>query len=138
MSLAGLTPKKAKFKATLVGGKVVTLTLRPFTLADVAWFQEEFPTEEDLVALADIRIDPACRAIWQMLDKKSKVKLSNIRFVKKNEKTGKDADQEIEGYKRLMYAFDDEESIQEAFLALGESRGLNGFVEDSLKKKISA
>lgn len=138
MSLVGLTPKKATFKATLVGGKKVTLTLRPFTLADVAWFQEEFPDEKDLVELAEIRIDPSCRAIWQMLDGKSRNILSKIRFTDLNPETNKQEPVEVHGYKILLHSFDDENSIQEAFLALGKSRGLNGFIEDQLKKKIAA
>ena len=138
MGLKGFAPQKSKFKAKLVGGKAVTLHLRAFTLADLAWFQAEFPTENDLAKFSLMQPEPVCKALWQMLEPESKKFFAGVKFTDADEKTGAEITIEVDGYKKLLYSFADEETLLLGMGALAESRGLNGFIDDLKKKTMIA
>ena len=53
MSLTDFAAKAVTCKIELLDGSKVELTFRPFTLADLAWLPEAFPTEEE--ALENIK-----------------------------------------------------------------------------------
>ena len=133
MGLAGFAPKSAKFKAKLVGGRSVTLTLRPFTLADLAWFQNEF-SEDDTAKFAMMQPDVVCRAVWHMLEPESKMAFGNITFTDVSENTGQPITVEVFGYEKMLHSIADESALIAAYDALAKSRGLNGFANE-LKKK---
>lgn len=133
MGLEGFAPKSASFKAKLIGGRVVKITLRPFTLADTAWFQNDL-TEQDHIEIAEMKVSAVCKALWHMMDKESKDIFCNISFVHYDEVEKTEIKTQVTGYEKLVHSFADETAILNGIEALAECKGLNGFIEESKKK----
>ena len=142
MELSDLKPKSASFFIR-VGGKKKKITLRPFTLRDQAWIQENFKDEELLEKILMHNITAIGRVIWQMMDPKSKKAIMSIKatFEDIDPITGKEVVVDPVGYERLI-SFLDDKSLQDGLEAFAKTRGVNAaFVEkqlNSLKKKKTA
>jgi hypothetical protein len=135
MGLAGFAPRETTFTAELVGGEKVELTLRPFTLADIAWLQENFPGEKAL-EIAAMKVDAVCRIIWHMLTSESKAVFANVKFTKYNDESEQDEPVEIHGYQKIVHSFASQQTMLAGFEAFARSRDMNGFQDDGdLKKK---
>lgn len=135
MTLAQFAPREARFKTKIKGGRNVEITLRPFTLADKAWTEGQFSTEADQLAIAAMRVDPIARLVWHQMTQESREIFFRMKFVRHDENTGELIEAQPEGHERLIEAMVDEQDFLAAFEALATCRGLNGFVDDGVKKK---
>jgi len=135
--LESLSPQSAEAVVKLKTGREVKLTMRPYTLHDHAWFQKQFGTDEDKQAIAAMRLEPIARFSWHMLTPESRAVFANIKY----EKYDDDGNpvKEIEGYERLLFGIESEESFWALLSAFGECRGMNSFISDEgeigVKKK---
>lgn len=142
MGLAGFVPQSAEFKAKLIGGREIRIELRPYTLADDAWFNQTFETEEKRLTFADIEhkdwADSVCRVLWRLMTTESKLQFQDIKFSDLDEKTGTEIIVNIVGYEKLMHSFESHIELLAGWNAVIKCRGLNDYVEEALKKKIAA
>lgn len=137
MSLVDFSSKTKTCSVELVGGETVDLTFRPFTLADLAWMQEEFPTEEESIAIAQMKAEPLCKIIWNQLTAESKSYFSNIRFEKYDEETEETELIKVLGYKKILHSLKDDKEMIKAFMTYSEVENLNSFVPDQKKKMMA-
>lgn len=135
MSLTDFSAKSKSCKIELVGGTEVELTFRPFTLADLAWLQEEFNTEEQALEIAEMKVTPLCKIMWNQLINECKSFFFDITYEMLNEETNKVETVKLMGYQKLLHAIKDQENILIAFTAYTEVEGLNSFIPDEKKKK---
>lgn len=137
-ALSKMKPKKTAVEIKLVGGAKAKITLRPFTLADYAWFQDNFDTEEKQFSLADAKVDAIAEIIWYQMTIESKKLFGTIVF-KDVDDDGEEIEVEIKGYKKLLHAVNGEDQFWRLLDAYLKCKGLNGFIEKSedvgLKKK---
>lgn len=133
--LTDFAPKETRFKASLKNGRNVELTLRPFTLGDMAWAQNMFPTEADQLAIASMKIEPIARMIWHQMAPESKQIFMKFKFQKEDENGNLIEGYEPEGYERLIEAMTGLDDFMAGFNALTLCRGVNGFIDDGVKKK---
>lgn len=134
--LTAFAPKEGSFKATLKGGRVVELTLRPYALSDMAWQQNTFTTEKDALEIAEMKVEPISKMIWHQLDSESKAVFMRMKFVREDD-NGKEIEDQPEGYQRFIEGVEDVESLMSGFFCLGKSMTDNGFLpdENGSKKK---
>ena len=118
-----------------IGGVSVTLTLRPFTLGDLAFMQKEFPTEQSRMEIAKLNAEPLCKIVWHMLTPESKDHFSNIRFTDYDEEKECIVDKKVTGYKKLFHSIEGTDDLLKLFTAYSLSESLNNFIPDVLKKK---
>ena len=135
MSLTDFAAKTTTCKIELVGGSKVELTFRPFTLADLAWLQEEFSTEEKSLDLQNLKVIPVCKVIWNQLSNESKDFFSDISYEKFNDETEEVEIVKLMGYKKLVHAIDHDNMLV-AFLAYSKVQNINSFIPDEKKKKM--
>ena len=135
MSLTDFAAKTTTCKIELVGGSKVELTFRPFTLADLAWLQEEFSTEEKSLDLQNLKVIPVCKVIWNQLSNESKDFFSDISYEKFNDETEEVEIVKLMGYKKLVHAIDHDNMLI-AFLAYSKVQNINSFIPDEKKKKM--
>lgn len=139
--LTKLTPKEVNVNVILATDTqdIVTLTLRPYTVADYAWFQEHFSEGKDQEALAKGHLEAIAKIAWYQLTAESKNLFLNVTYRKHDEDSGEEIEVPARGYHKLMYALYGEESFWALLDAFIRCKGLNGFVEDpkevGLKKK---
>lgn len=136
--ISKLKPKKVDVDVKLIGGAKALLSLRPFTLADYAWFQEEFESEEKQFSLADAKIEPIAQIIWYQMTVESKRLFGEITF-KDVDNNNNEITIQVKGYKKLLHSIDGEDQFWKLLDAYLKCKGLNGFTEKSeevgLKKK---
>ena len=132
--LGNFSPKETSFKANLKDGREVELFLRPYSLADMSWNQEEFQTEQDRIDIASMKIDPLSKLIWHQLKEESKKIFMDFTFVKEDE-DGNEIEVKPEGYQRLIDGFSDFKSLISGYAAFAETMEKNGFLPDTDKKK---
>ena len=135
MSLTDFAAKTTTCEIELVGGSKVELTFRAFTLADLAWLQEEFSTEEKALDLQNLKVIPVCKVIWNQLSNESKDFFSDISYEKFNDETEEVEIVKLMGYKKLVHAIDHDNMLV-AFLAYSRVQNLNSFIPDEKKKKM--
>ena len=135
MSLTDFAAKTTTCKIELVGGSKVELTFRPFTLADLAWLQEEFSTEEKSLDLQNLKVIPVCKVIWNQLSNESKDFFSDISYEKFNDETEEVEIVKLMGYKKLVHAIDHDNMLI-AFLAYYKVQNITSFIPDEKKKKM--
>lgn len=137
--LEQLHPKTVDVDVILVNGQDMTLTMRPYTMADHVWYQENFSSEEDALAIAAMRIDPMAKICWHMLDTESKKFFANVKYKKFNDETGEEEWVDVHGYQNLIHTLDNEQSFWLLWDAFLRCKGMNGFVDDpdaiGVKKK---
>lgn len=133
--LSKLSPKEARFKVNLIGGREVEITLRPFTLGDKAWMENSFDTTEKALSVANMEAEAWARILWHQMDIDSRDIFMNIAFQKVDEKTNKVTEIKPEGYERLLEALYSVKDILEGIEAFNLCQGNNGFTDDGLKKK---
>ena len=136
MSLTDFAAKTTTCKIELVGGSEVELTFRPFTLADLAWLQEEFSTEKEALEIAAMKAVPLCKIMWNQLAKESKVFFSGITYEKFNEETEETETVKLLGYQKLLHAVKDNKNLLIAFAAYSEVENLNSFIPEKKKKRM--
>jgi len=134
MDLGDFAAKTKSCNVELVGGHRVKLTFRPFVLADMAWLQDEFPSEEDQLNIALMKITALCKIIWHQLDSKSKSEFDNITF-KEDGDDGKEVTLNAVGYEKLLYAIKEHKNIYPIFDVYSEVEGLNSFMPEKKKTK---
>lgn len=137
--LERLQPRAVKVKLSLVNGRSVVVTLRPYTMNDHATLQREY-TQEDHIALANAQLDAIAKISWYMLDNESKRLFSEyVEFQQYNEESGQDEVVKITGHEKLLHAIDGEESFWALLDGFAKCRGYNGFASDDedvgVKKK---
>lgn len=135
MSLEGFSAKSKSCKVELVGGSKVELTFRPFTLADLAWLQDEFSTEEEALEIAAMKAAPLCKIMWNQLTNESKQFFSNIKYEKFDEEKEEAEIVKLMGYQKLLHSIKDQENMFKAFAAYSEVEGMNSFIPDEKKKQ---
>ena len=135
MSLESFSAKSVTFKIELVGGSKVELTFRPFTLADLAWLQEEFSTEEEALEIAGMKAAPLCKIMWNQLAPECKLFFSGITYEKFDEEKEKVETVQLMGYQKLLHSIKDQENMLIAFTAYSEEESLNSFIPDEKKKR---
>ena len=135
MSLTDFAAKTTTCKIELVGGSKVELTFRAFTLADLAWLQEEFSDEKEALDLQNLKVTPICKVIWNQLSHESKDFFSDISYEKFNDETEEVEVVKLVGYKKLVHAIDHDNMLI-AFLAYSKVQNLNSFLPDEKKKKM--
>lgn len=131
--LEELHPKTAEADITLVNGKKITVTLRPYSMADHVWYQENFSKDEEAMAIAAMQIDAIAKVAWHMMDSESKRFFGDVRYKQFNEETGEDDDVDVVGHEKLVHTIKGEESFWKLFDAFCRCRGMNGFIEDPNK-----
>ena len=134
MSLTDFAAKTTTCKIELVGGSKVELTFRPFTLADLAWLQEEFSTEEKALEIAEMKAVPLCKIMWNQLTNESKSFFSDVIYEKFNEETEETESVKLMGYQKLLHAVKDNKNLLIAFGAYSEVENLNSFIPEKKKK----
>ena len=128
--LIRFAPKEARFKANLLNGRAVEVTLRPFTLLDHAWMQQNFGSEEYQNKIKDLDIDTLARIIWHQLTKESQDIFNNLEF-----KNSDGSDISIIGHERFLESLGDVSELLKGFAAFTQCRGDNNFVDTLLSKK---
>lgn len=137
MDLGEFAAKTKSCNVELVGGSKVDLTFRPFTLADLAWLQEEFNTEELAIEIAEMKAVPVIKIIWNQLTNECKKDFHDIKYEMLNEETNKIEVVKIIGYQKLLHAIKDQNQMLVAFTAYTEVENLNSFLPDEKKKKVT-
>ena len=132
--IGNFAPKETSFKANLKDGRSVELTLRPYSLADMAWSQETFKTEEDRIAIANMKVEPCAKLIWNQLKAEDKKIFMALKFIKTDDE-GNDIEVKPEGYERFIEGIADVESLIAGYISYAENMDINGFIPDSDKKK---
>jgi len=135
MSLKDFAAKTTSCEVELVGGSKVELTFRPFTLADLAWLQSEFSTEEQAIEIAGMKAAPLCKIMWNQLTPECKSFFSDITYDKFDEVTEEIEVVKLMGYQKLLHAIKDQENMLVAFTAYSEVENLNSFIPDEKKKE---
>lgn len=135
MSLGAFAGVSKTCKIELMGGKRVQLTFRPFTLADLAWLQNEFNDEQDALDIAALKSTPICKIIWHQLTIESQSFFSDITFEQLNPETEEPETIRLVGYEKLLHSFKDNENMLEAFTCYSEVKGINNFMPDEKKKR---
>ena len=133
MSLTDFSAKTTTCKVMLVGDNEVELKFRPYTLADVAWLQDEFSTEEAL-EIAAMKATPLCKIMWNQLTNESKSFFSDVIYEKFNEETEETESVKLMGYQKLLHAVKDNKNLLIAFGAYSEVENLNSFIPEKKKK----
>ena len=136
MSLTDFAAKTTTCEIELVGGSKVELTFRPFTLADLAWLQEEFSTEKEALEIAAMKAAPLCKIMWNQLANESKAFFSSVTYEKFNEETEETEDVKLLGYQKLLHAVKDNKNLLIAFATYSEVENLNSFIPEKKKKKM--
>ena len=103
MELKDLTPREVSFEIGLpshetkglFAKKELTLTFRPFTLADEQWLDRRWTKEEVAEIFMHFKGKEISEIIWNQLTKDSKEKVFSIKFLDKDEDNN-----EIELYKK--------------------------------------
>ncbi|MGR3219398.1 MAG: hypothetical protein ACUZ8H_06210 [Candidatus Anammoxibacter sp.] len=134
MSLTDFAAKTVTCKIELLDGSKVELILRPFTLADLAWLQEAFPTEEEALEIAAMKPVPLCKIIWHQLDNETKMFFSDITYEKFDEETEEVESIKLMGHQKLLHAVKDNKNLLIAFEAYSKVENLNAFVPEKKKK----
>ncbi len=134
MSLQNFAGKKSSCTIELVGGQKVEITFRPYTLADLAWMQEEFTTEADAHDIAALKATPISKIIWHQLDNESKAFFSDISFERFNDHTEEIEKVKLLGYQKLLHSWKDQDELLTAFTAYTTVENLNSFIPDEKKK----
>lgn len=141
MGLSNFAPQSAEFEARLIGGGSVKIELRPYTLADDAWYMQKFPTQEDRLILANLEHDKwpdsVARMVWRLMTPESKKQFDGIVFEDYDEDLGETKRVKIHGYEKILHSFESSVEILKAWNAVIECRGLNDFVEEQVKKKMA-
>lgn len=125
--LTEFAPKESKFKANLLNGRAVEVTLRPFTLLDHAWFQQNFTSEQDLKDIQELKVDVMARIIWRQMDDESKKIFNDIEF--------KGTKKLLVGHERFLEALYSTADLLNGFTAFAECRGDNSFIDVSFSTK---
>ena len=133
--LGKFSAKETSFKANLKDGRTVNLFLRPYCLADMAWMQDNFSSEEDTKAIQRLDIDISCKCIWHQLKAESKQIFLDFKYTKEDENTV-EVEYSPEGYERFLEGILDFNSFIVAYAAYADSMQKNGFIPDTSKKKI--
>lgn len=131
-----IAPTETSCEVSLQGGHKVVLTFRPFNLADVAWMQHNFDTDEKRLKLASMSVDEVSQLIWHMLTPESKSTFSNIKFQEYDEERECEIEVKITGYKKLQYALASQEDLIKLFATYSQSESLNSFIPSAHKKKV--
>lgn len=134
MNLAEFSAKKKYCIIYLVGDSKTELTFRPFTLADLAWLQDEFGNEESAFEIAAMKAVPICKIIWNQLTPESKSFFSDIQYEKFNEETEEIEIVKLIGYEKLLHSIKDQENMLKAFAAYSEVENINSFIPEKKKK----
>ena len=136
MNLLDLKPKRSSFKIDVKGRKH-KLCLRPFSLRDQAWIQENYGDEDLLAKILAHDVQTIANLIWQMLEPRSKKKIMefDINFIDVDEVTGEEKEIHLNGKEKLLELLD-EASIQRGLQAFAETRGLNNAVANKSIKEI--
>lgn len=135
MDLGDFAAKTTSCKIELVGGQKVDLTFRPFTLADLAWLQEEFNTNEQALEIAEMKAAPLCKIMWNQLVPECKAFFSDISYEKFNDETEQVETVKLMGYEKLLHSIKDQKNMLVAFAAYSEVENLNSFMPENEKKK---
>ena len=136
MDLGDFAAKTTSCEVELVGGSKVELTFRPFTLADLAWLQSEFSTEEQALEIAGMKATPLCKIMWNQLTPECKLFFSGITYEKFDEEKEEIETVQLMGYQKLLHAIKDQEQMIIAFTAYSEVENLNSFIPDEKKKTV--
>lgn len=134
MSLVGFAAKTTSCTVELVGGHKVELTFRPFTLADLAWMQDNLGTEKQSLDIAALKATPLSMIIWHQLTPESQLLFSDITYRMLNETTDTVENVKLIGYRKALHGFKDQDEMLKAFVAYTEVENLNSFIPDEKKK----
>lgn len=138
MSLESFSAKSKSCTVELVGGSKVELTFRPFTLADLAWLQGEFPTEKQALEIAAMKSAPLCKIMWNQLTNESKQLFFDIKYEMLNEGTNEIETVSLMGYQKLLHSFKDQVNMLICFEAYSKVQDLNSFLPEKKKKMMKA
>lgn len=136
MNLSDFSAKTTSCKIELVGGQKVELTFRPFTLADLAWIQNEFGSEDSALEIAAMKAVALCKIMWNQFTPECKSFFSGISYERFNEETEQIETVKLMGYEKLLHSIKDQNQMIIAFAAYSEVENLNSFIPDEKKKKM--
>lgn len=138
MTIANFSAKSVTFTVQLVDGPEIDLTLRPYTLADVAAAENRFDNDDDRLKfsqdIANMKVDAICRLIWDQLSPESKAQLSEIKFNDYDEKEDKIVEVKVYGWRKLRHALASQEDIIKSLQAYYDLLEKNNFAPGSKKK----
>ena len=134
MSLVDFAAKTKSCTVELVGGHKVELTFRPFTLADLAWLQDNLGTEKQALDIAQLKATPISMIIWNQLTPESQLLFSDIAYRMLNETTNVIEDVQLIGYRKALHGFKDQDEMLKAFEAYSQVENINSFIPDEKKK----
>lgn len=132
--LGNFASKETSFKAKLKDGRTVTLFLRPYSLSDLAWSQENFSSDEDAKAIANLDVDISSKLIWRQLKSESKKIFMDYKYMKEDD-SGEDVEYKPEGYERFVEGILNLDSFIDGYHAFTKVMTENGFIPDSNDKK---
>lgn len=134
VALPKLLPKPSEFTVTFHDGKTRKLKLRPYTLRDEAYLQENFDSIELSKKLNKLDVRLISQLVWRQLEPESRKIFDNVKVI---DDSGNEV--QIEDYEKLMESFGGLDQIVFAFNSLLKARGLNALLEEetirSSKKK---
>ncbi len=129
--LSRLKPRHVETLVLLQGGASVVVRFRPYTMADHAWFQENFLDDDEQKKLALLQVEPIAKIAWHMMDNESKKLFSEqITYKEYNEATGQEDVLAVHGHKKLLHAINGEESFWALLDAFTQCKGHDGFVSE--------
>lgn len=132
MGLGGFAPK-SDTAVLLLSGDVVEIHIRPFILADKAWWEQSF-TPEELQGLENLEVEPMCKAIWQQLDVESKKLFGKIEF-KDVDDNGEEFTTKVAGYQKIMHSIKKLEDVISLYGKVLQVVRDNDFLPSDSKKK---
>lgn len=130
-SLYKLLPKRSSFDVVFNDGRKKTLWLRPFTLRDEAYFEENYKQEDLERKFLEMSPRFVAQVVWRQLEPDSRKLFKDVKVLDENDNV-----LEVEDYEKFMASFGGVEQIAAAYNALLECRGLNSIMDQGGKKKV--
>lgn len=123
MELKDFVPQKSKFKVKIDESEV-TLKLRPYSLADDAWIDSNFPMDQRVAIFEEVKMIPISEMIWHQLEIESKKLVASIKLLDVND-DGEEIEIKATGAVKLQHCIKGVQEYLGAFKALLAAKGLS-------------
>ena len=136
--LNNLNPRAVDVLVVLKGGQTVKIGLRPFSMRDHAWFQDNFKSDEEVLEIAKTQISTIAKIAWNQMDVESKKIFTGATYI--DVVNGKEIEVRLYDEQTLVNSLESELEFHKLLDGYLKTQGLNGFITEAeeigLKKKI--
>lgn len=135
--LSEIVPKYSYADVNLIGGRVVPVTMRPHTIADMNFYEELMKDENNIKALSKTEPSIISELAWNQFDAETKKMFLNIEF-QETDNEGKIYKKVFRGKDILLNSLESVKDFFTLFNCYLQTQGLNGFIQEEnlgLKKK---